>query len=102
MFEKLNITFNKFREMTMVEYVLVHSFLFRQIIGSEVLLKTNSKMLKELSIFSIGVVVGIMVSFAINGSEIDINVNHNINLPTGIVIGGATPTNQVNQSMSEE
>ena len=88
MFEKLNITFNKFREMTMVEYVLVHYFLFRQIIGSEVLLKTNSKMLKELSIFSIGVVVGIMVSFAINGSEIDINVNHNINLPTGIVIGG--------------
>ena len=74
--------------MTMVEYVLVHYFLFRQIIGSEVLLKTNSKMLKELSIFSIGVVVGIMVSFAINGSEIDINVNHNINLPTGIVIGG--------------
>ena len=88
MFEKLNITFNKFREMTMVEYVLVHYFIFRQIIGSEVLLKTNSKMLKELSIFSIGVVVGIMVSFAINGSEIDINVNHNINLPTGIVIGG--------------
>ena len=87
MFENLNITFDKFREMTMVEYVLVHYFLFRQIIGSEVQ-KTNSKMLKEILIFSVGVVVGIVVGFAINGSEIDINVNHNINLPTGIVIGG--------------
>ena len=45
-------------------------------------------MWKEILIFSVGVVVGIVVSFAINGSEIDINVNHNINLPTGIVIGG--------------
>jgi hypothetical protein len=34
-------------------------------------------MLKEIVIFSIGVVVG----------------NHNINMPTGIAIGGATPTN---------
>jgi hypothetical protein len=59
-------------------------------------------MLKEILIFSIGVVVGIVVSCAINGSEIDINVNHNINLPTSIVIGGATPTNQANQSRSEE
>ena len=59
-------------------------------------------MLKEILIFSIGMVVGMIVFFAINGVEIDINVNHNINLPTGIVIGGATPTNQVNQSMSEE
>ena len=54
-------------------------------------------MLKEILIFSVGVVVGIVVSFAINGSEIDINVNHNINMPTGIVIGGATPTYQENQ-----
>ena len=45
-------------------------------------------MLKEILIFSIGVVAGIVVGF-----EIDINVNHNINMPTGIVIGGATPTN---------
>ena len=59
-------------------------------------------MLKEIFIFSIGMVVGMVVCFAINGVEIDINVNHNINLPTGIVIGGATPTNQANQSMSEE
>ena len=41
--------------------------------------------------YSIGMVVGIVVSFVINGSEIDINVNHNINLPTGIVIGGQNP-----------
>jgi hypothetical protein len=53
-------------------------------------------MLKEILIFSIGVVVGIVVSCAINGSEIDINVNHNINLPTGIVIGG--PQIQLPQS----
>ena len=59
-------------------------------------------MLKEILIFSIGMVVGMIVFFAINGVEIEINVNHNINLPTGIVIGGATPTNQANQSMSEE
>ena len=59
-------------------------------------------MLKEILIFSIGMVVGMIVFFAINGVEIDINVNHDINLPTGIVIGGATPTNQANQSMSEE
>ena len=63
-------------------------------------------MLKEIVIFSIGVVVGIVVGFAINGFEIDINVNHNINMPTGIVIGGATPTNQAttnqaNQSISK-
>ena len=50
-------------------------------------------MLKEILIFSIGVAVGIVVAFAINGFEMDININHNINLPTGIVIGGATPTN---------
>jgi hypothetical protein len=50
-------------------------------------------MLKEILIFSIGVVVGLVVGFAINGFEIDINVNHNINMPNGIVIGGATPTN---------
>ena len=43
-------------------------------------------MWKEIFIFSIGVAVGIVVGFAINGFEIDINVNHNINLPTGIVI----------------
>ena len=54
-------------------------------------------MLKEILIFSIGVAVGIVVGFAINGFEIDINVNHNVNLPTGIMIGGATPTNQANQ-----
>ena len=59
-------------------------------------------MLKEILIFSIGMVVGMVVCLAINGVEIDINVNHNINLPTGIVIGGATPTNQANQSRSEE
>ena len=59
-------------------------------------------MFKEILIFSIGMVVGMVVCFAINGVEIDINVNHDINLPTGIVIGGATPTNQANQSMSEE
>ena len=111
-------------------------------------------MWKEIFIFSIGVAVGIVVGFAINGFEIDINVNHNINLPTGIVIrsdaasgwagwalahpefgisvnpittrgadyahhitasspgfenplaslmiGGATPTNQANQSIIEE
>ena len=53
-------------------------------------------MLKETLIFSIGMVAGIIVGFAINGFEIDINVNHNVNLPTGIVIGGATPTNQAN------
>ena len=59
-------------------------------------------MLKEILIFSIGMVVGMVVCFAINGVEIDINVNHNINLPTGIVIGGATTTNQANQSIIEE
>jgi hypothetical protein len=59
-------------------------------------------MFKEILIFSIGMVVGMVVCLAINGVEIDINVNHDINLPTGIVIGGATPTNQANQSMSEE
>ena len=64
-------------------------------------------MLKEILIFSIGVVGGIMVGFAINGFEMDVNVNHNINMPTGIVIGGATPTNQAatnqeNQSISKE
>ena len=59
--------------------------------------RKNSEMLKEILIFSIGVVAGIMVCFAINGFEIDINVNHNVNLPTGIMIGGATPTNQANQ-----
>ena len=59
-------------------------------------------MLKEILIFSIGMVVGMVVCFAISRVDIDINVNHNINLPTGIVIGGATPTNQANQSMSEE
>ena len=57
-------------------------------------------MLKEILIFSIGVVVGIVVAFAINGFEMDINVNHNINLPTGIVIGGATPTNQATTNKS--
>ena len=67
-------------------------FFFRQIIESKVQIKIL-KMLKEIVIFSIGVVVGIVVGFAINGFEIDINVNHNINMPTGIVIGGATPTN---------
>ena len=51
-------------------------------------------MLKETLIFSVGVVVGILVSFAINGYEIDINVNHNINLPTGIVIGGPQAKNE--------
>ena len=55
--------------------------------------RNNSEMLKEILIFSIGVVAGIMVGFAINGFEIDININHNVNLPTGIVIGGATHTN---------
>ena len=54
-------------------------------------------MLKEILIFSIGMAVGIAIAFAINGFEIDINVNHNINMPTGIVIGGATPTYQENQ-----
>ena len=59
-------------------------------------------MLKEILIFSIGMVVGMVVCFAINRVEIDINVNHNINLPTGIVIGGATPTNHANNQAKNE
>ena len=56
-------------------------------------------MLKEILIFSIGMVVGMVVCLAINGVNVMIDIDINLN---SIVIGGATPTNQVNQSMSEE
>ena len=62
-------------------------------------------------IFSIGVVVGSVIGLAMSGFDhfdVNVNVNHEVRLPTGIVIGGPpmapiqAQMTSMNQSQVEE